>query len=290
MLRGDDRVGHAVERVHAGRVDGDIVLRVGLEGDLRARGAADPVALLHLHALNEVHAIQIVDETVGVLGDGQHPLALLLADHVAAAALALPLHDLLVGQDALATGAPVDGHGGLVGQAVLEQLKEDPLGPLVIAGIRGVHHAVPVEAVAQHLELPREVLDVLLRDDGGVDVVLDGKVLRRQAESVKADGKQDVVALHALLAGDDVHGREGARMAHVQSGRGGVRELDQAVELRPRVPGDCGVGFGFLPVFLPFLLNGRKIVLHSFTPIYSAGPNRPEMSTSSASAQRRSRL
>ena len=53
------------------------------------------------------------------------------------------------------------GMDGLIGQAVLEQLKEDPLGPLVIAGVGGVHHPVPVEGIAQHVQLLGEVGDVV---------------------------------------------------------------------------------------------------------------------------------
>ena len=36
---------------------------------------------------------------------------------------------------------------------MLEKLEEDPLGPLVVAGVRGVHHPVPVEGIAQHVKL-----------------------------------------------------------------------------------------------------------------------------------------
>ena len=79
-------------------------------------------------------------------------------------------------------------HGGLIGQAVLVQLEEDPLGPLVVAGVGGVHHPVPVEGVAQHVELAGEVGDVVLGHLGGVNVVLDGEVLSGQAEGVIADG------------------------------------------------------------------------------------------------------
>ena len=150
---------------------------------------------------------------------------------------------------------------------MLEQLEEDPLRPLIILRVGRVDHAVPVEAVAEHLELTGEVLDVLLRDDGGMDVVLDGKVLRRQAEGVKADGVQDIVALHALFAADDVHCRKGARMADVQSGGGRVRELDEPVEFRSRVAGHGGVGLFLLPLVLPFFLNGCEIVLHGSSPL-----------------------
>ena len=263
MLGRDDGIGHAEEGVDTGGVDGDIVFGVGVEGDLGAGGAADPVALLGLDALDVIQIVQIVDQTVGVFGDTEHPLALFLADDRRAAALAHALDDLFVGQDAFAARAPVDGHGGLVGQAVLVHLQEDPLRPLVVLGVGGVDDAVPVEAVAEHFELAGEVFDVPLGDDGRMDVVLDGEVLRRQAESVEADRVQDIIALHPLFAADDVHRGERARMADVQARGRGVRELDKAVELGLFVAGDGGVGLGLLPLFLPFLLDGCKIVFHN---------------------------
>ena len=211
--------------------------------------------------------LTIVGQTVCVFRDAQHPLALFLADDRRAAALAHALDDLFVGQHALAARAPVDGHRRLVGKVILKELEEYPLRPFIILRVGRVDHAVPVEAVAEHLELTGEVLDVLLRDDGGMDVVLDGKVLRRQAEGVKADGVQDIVALHALFAADDVHRRERARVADVQTRGGGVREFDQAVELGALVPRHGGVGLYLLPLVLPFFLNGCEIVLHGSSPL-----------------------
>ena len=94
-------------------------------------------------------------------------------------------------------------------------------------------------------------------------MVFDRKVLRRQTEGVKADGVEHVVALHALFARDDVHRGEGAGMTDVQTGSGGIRELDQTVKLRLTAARDGGVGLGLFPIRLPFLFNGFKIVLHS---------------------------
>ena len=96
-----------------------------------------------------------------------------------------------------------------------------------------------------------------------MDVVLDGKVFRRQAKGVKADGIQNVIALHALFAADDIHGCKRTRMADMKTGSGGVWELDQAVKLWLFVPSDGGIGLLLLPFFLPFLLNGCKIVFHN---------------------------
>ena len=95
-----------------------------------------------------------------------------------------------------------------------------------------------------------------------MDVVLDRVVLRRQTEGVEPDREQDVVALHAALAADDVDRRERARMTDVQTLPGRIRELDQTEELRARIAVDGGVGLGLLPLRLPFLFNCGKIIFH----------------------------
>ena len=263
VLRGDDHIGHAEEGVAPGGVDRQLVAVGGGEVHLRALGTADPVPLLDFNPVDEVHVLQVVNETVGVLGDGQHPLGFLLADDLAAAALADALHHFLVGQDDFAAGAPVHGHGCLIGQALLEHLEEDPLGPLVVVRVRGVDLPVPVEGVAQHAELLAEVLHVVVGDLGGVDVVFHGVVFRGQAEGVVADGEEDVIALHPLLPADDVHGGEGPGVAHMEALAGGVGELDEAEEFfLTSVAVDGGEGFFFQPFGLPFLFYGGEIVLH----------------------------
>ena len=145
---------------------------------------------------------------------------------------------------------------------MLVQLEENPLGPLVIAGVGGVHAAVPVKGVAQHVELPGEVFNVLLGNHRGVDVIFDGKVLGGQTKGVVPDGEQYVVAVHPLLPGDDVHSGIGPGVAHMEARSGGVGKLHQPVELGlAGVPGLAGKGFLILPSGLPLLLNGGKIVL-----------------------------
>ena len=132
--------------------------------------------------------VEIVDQAVCIFRDAQHPLALFLADNRRAAALTHALNDLFVCQHAFAARAPVDGHRGLVCQPVLVHLEEDPLRPLIVLRVCRVDDAVPVEAVAEHLELAGEVFDVLLRDNCRMDMVLDGEVLGRQAKGIEADG------------------------------------------------------------------------------------------------------
>ena len=193
----------------------------------------------------------------------EHPLALLLAHDLAAAALADAVDDLFVGEHALAARAPVDGHRGLIGQAVLIHLQEDPLRPLIVGRVGRVDRAIPVKAVAEHLELLGKVGDVVFCHNGRVDMILDGVVLSRQTERIKADREQNVVALHPALAADDVHRRERARVADVQPLSGGIRELDQPVKLRARITGDGRERLFRLPARLPFFLDCLKIILHS---------------------------
>ena len=57
-------------------------------------------------------------------------------------------------------------------------------------------------------------------------------VLGRQAESVKADGKKDVVALKPSLPRDDLKTRIRLDVADVHTCAAGVREFDKAVEFR----------------------------------------------------------
>ena len=92
------------------------------------------------------------------------------------------------------------------------------------------HFRLDEEALAEIPALKRgqllaEVRNVLLRHDAGMHVVLDGVVLGRQTKRVVADGIKHVVALHAALARNHIHGGVAARMTHVQACAAGIREL-----------------------------------------------------------------
>jgi len=88
--------------------------------------------------------------------DSEHPLAAHHLHDFAAAALAAPVHDLLVGEADLAGGAEIDGDLGFIREAFLIQFEEDPLRPPVIIRVGGADLAAPVERVTQALELARK--------------------------------------------------------------------------------------------------------------------------------------
>ena len=267
VLRGDYHIGRAEQGVRTGGVNGQRIALSGLEIDLSAGGTADPVALLNLNAFNIIHIFQIVDQTLCVLGDGEHPLALGLVNDLAAAALTNAVDNLLVRQNALAGGTPVYAHFLLVGQALLEQLQENPLGPLVVARVSGVDLTRPVERQTEALELALEAGDVLLGDLCRMHMVLDGKVLSRQTECVPAHRIQHVVTLHALFARNDIQRGVGARMAYMQTLTGRVRELNECIELL-LVRVILGMeALLLVPDVLPFLFYLFMIVLQRILPL-----------------------
>ena len=143
------------------------------------------------------------------------------------------------------------------------ELEEDPLGPLVVAGVGGVDLPLPVKGVAQHLELTAEVLNVVVGHLGGVDVVFDGVVLGGQAEGVIAHGEQHIVAVHPALPGHHVHGGVGPGVAHMEALTGGVGEFHQGIEFGLVAVVGGLVGPLLQPFLLPLGLNARKIVLQS---------------------------
>ncbi|SIM62414.1 Uncharacterised protein [Mycobacteroides abscessus subsp. abscessus] len=265
-IRGHHQERVAVQGVRAGGEHGDLPLRPAAFGrdpevHPRTRGAPDPVALHRQDPLRPVplQLIHVLQQLVRVLGDAEVPLVQGLLGHRGAAALAGAVDDLLVGQHRLVLGAPVDRGVLAVGQAFGVELLEQPLGPAVVLGVRGVQAPGPVHGDPVALEGGRLGLDVAVGPLGRVRAVLDGGVLRGQAEGVPADRVHHVVAALHPVAGDDVAHREGLGVAHVQV-PGGVGEhvQDVAAGLGAVVEGDEDpLG---LPVLLPAGLQGRGVV------------------------------
>ena len=246
VFRGEHEVADAEDGVGAGGEDGDAVdiaeIAGGVverEGDFRAFGAADPVALHHLDRFGPVDGAE-VEQLVGVVGDAEEPLLEVarLDDRAAAFAgtrSSVVAQHLLVGQYGAAGWAPVGGGASAVGEAVAVELEEPPLGPAVVLRIGGGELAIPVEAGAHLLELAAHRLDVAVGPLFGVGAVLDRGVFGGQAECVEAEREEHVVALHALPAGGGVAGGHRVPVPDVQIAAGvgehGQEEVGGAVVL-----------------------------------------------------------
>mmetsp|Transcript_1213 Transcript_1213/g.2220 ORF Transcript_1213/g.2220 Transcript_1213/m.2220 type:complete len:576 (+) Transcript_1213:1033-2760(+) len=264
VLGGQHHVGHAQQGVRPRGVHGEGVLRARHpEVDPRPDGAADPGLLRGPGALGPLQArlLQPGLQLVGVLGDLEHPLAQRQPLDRVRPALREPVDHLLVGQHRAQRRAPVHQHLALRGQALLEELEEDPLGPLDVVEVGGGHLPVPVEGEAQALELALEVGDVLGGGLPGVRAGVDGVLLGGQPEAVPAHGVQHVQVLHAVVPGHDVRGGVALGVAHVQAGARGVWEHVQDVLLPLALAAHGLEGLVGLPVVLPFLLHLQVVEL-----------------------------
>ena len=267
QVRVDERVlgreqheGSAVDRVDAGGEDLEpAAVADGIderEHGLHAGRPPDPVLLHRQHLLRPVgEALRRLEQLVGVLGDAQEPLLEVARRHLRAATPAGAVDHLLVGEHGLAARAPVHRRAAAVGEALLEHPQEEPLVPAVVLRLAGGELAAPGVADPEPLQLALHVRDVGERPRLGVELVLDRRILGRQAEGVPAERVQDVEALHPLQAGDDVADHVVADVADVRVS-GGIREHLEAVELRPRSIDLDLEGAGVGPARLPLLLDG----------------------------------
>ncbi len=288
MLGGHRHVGGAVQRV---RARGEYLQRPvtgHLEAQFHAHRAADPVALHGLDRLRPVQAVQVRQQLVGIGRDAQEPLRNLAPLDQRAGAPAAAVDDLLVGQHGLVDRIPVDRRQPAVGQAFLEQAREQPLFPAVVLGPAGGDLAPPVVGKAQALQLRAHVGDVVVGPARRRDAALDGGVLGRHAEGVPAHRLQHAPALHHLKARQHVADGVIAHVAHVQRARR-VREHGQAVELLARAVVGRREGVILLPpgLDLGFDRGGVVLAIHEGLrkrrqkrpPIIAAGPCPPGPAT-----------
>lgn len=105
---------------------------------------SDPVCLHFLYFLRPVKLIQIIQKTLCVLGDLEHPLTEVLLRHFRTAALTFSIDNLFVRQPGFTGRAPVDRELLFVSESCLKHLYKDPLGPFVKIRIRCVDLSVPV--------------------------------------------------------------------------------------------------------------------------------------------------
>jgi hypothetical protein len=157
VLGREHDVGHAEPRVGPGRVDLDgerravrrgdrLAPRVDqVQGDARAVGPPDPVALHGLDPFRPVEPVERVEQLVGVVGDLEEPLLEAPPlDHVARAFARAVTEDLLVREDRLTSRAPVDRCLGAVGEPRGEQAREDDLVPAHVGRVVAADLAAPV--------------------------------------------------------------------------------------------------------------------------------------------------
>ena len=183
-IRSNYDEGCAIQGVRAGSEHGEgfsglVLGRLNLEAHLSALGAANPVALHEQNTVGPLafQLLHVVQQLLRVISDLEVPLVQRLLSHGSTATLTRTVDNLLVREHGLVLGAPVDHRVLTVRQALLVELLEQPLSPLVVLGVRGVQAAAPVSGNSVTLKGLSLSLNVLVRPLLGVSVVLNGCVL-----------------------------------------------------------------------------------------------------------------
>ena len=266
MLRREDHERGPEQRVrprreHAQRLAARMMVgRSGLEVDLRALRAADPVRLLDADGLRPVDAAE-VEQLVRVGRRAQVPLLEVALLDRSAAAPAMPIRalDLFACQRPV-VGAPVDRRHLPVGEALLQEPQEHPLVPAVVRRVGGDHLVLPGEGRAHRAELAAHVLHVLHRPGERMAALPDRRVLGRQPEGIEADREEDVEAVHPPIARQRIARRHDVPVPDVQVARR-IRVHRQHVVLGPARVREVGVVQAELrPARLPARLDRRRVV------------------------------
>ena len=254
MFRSQHDVRNTENRVHAGREHGNGFADFrDFKGEFRPFTAANPVFLHRLNPFRPARQeLQIVEKAISIVGDFEEPLLQILFDDGRITAPAQAVDNLFVSQYSVALFAPVYLSFLAVCQATLVQQLENPLRPFIIFFMARSHFAVPVIGKAEGLLLARHVFNIAERPICRRRAVFDSRVFSRHAESVVAHGMQDVVAVHAAVAGDDVANRVVADMPHMEVARR-VRKHFQNIIRRLAVVVGATVCLVFQPFMLPFL-------------------------------------
>ncbi len=143
---------------------------------------------------------------------------------------------------------------------MLVELQEDPLCPVVVLRGGGIDFVLPVHHEAEALQLAPKILDVARDEFTRVAAEPQREILRVDAESVKADRLEDVIAAQAAKAAVDVDAEEGESVADVQALGRRVREHHQrVVRVLCRLQVDA-VRLPFAPDALPPGFDGVRIV------------------------------
>src|SRR6059036_1702395 len=130
-------------------------------------------------------------------------------------ALAETVNHLLVRHDAHVLRTPIDRRLLPEGDPRLEELQEDPLRPLVIAGVGGRELVTPVEHAAEAPQLAAERLDVLGNELRRMRADRKRVILGMNAECVESDRLEYIVALEPLEPAVNIGAGEREHVPHV---------------------------------------------------------------------------
>ena len=199
-----------------------------------------------------VERVDVFEEFIGVFGDFEEPLFHFFLFDFVAAAPTMAVFDLFVGKDGLVFGAPPLVGFFLVGEAFFVELEEAPLSPFVVLRVGSVNLARPIDGVAKAFGLFLEVGDIGFGDVLGCGAGLDGVVFSGEAESVVAEGAQDIKTLLTIESSKYIDDGKITDVADVKAGAGRIGEHFGEEHFGFTGLFGCFVGLLGFPFSLPF--------------------------------------
>ena len=228
--------------------------------ELGSFGTTNPVALLRHDPLGPINLVKVIEQLLGVISYPEIPLLKIsLLNHGTGTLSSSIGQHLLVGEHCLVNGVPVHCCGFAIGQAVLKELQEDPLGPAHIAGIVALDLSPPVVHTTDAGDRASKLLDSFVGKRSRMTTRLNGSVLCRESETVEAHWRQDCIPAHSPVASQQIAKCVVAHMAHMRSARGVGVHAQYVIAITWVVVVHL-VGALIHPVLLPSGLDRLRIV------------------------------
>ena len=230
MLRRKHHEGGSVKCIWSGRIDCDLLFPVlDREIHLCSIGFADPVGLHLLNLFRPVQLIQVIEKALCIRRDLQHPLAQVFLGHLCSAALAFSIHHFLVSKAGLTGRTPVDREFLLVSKALLEHFYKDPLCPLIVIRVCGVHFTVPVIKSCDLVDLFLDMLNVFCCRYRRMHTHLNRIVFCRQAKRIPSHRMDNIIALLQLIPAPYIGDHVASPVSYMETISGRIWEHIQTI-------------------------------------------------------------
>ena len=244
-----------------------------------AFGTANPIRLHQTDFFGPaLQVAQGIQQFILKGSDAKKPLRQLPPLHRRAGTPAATINDLFVGQHRMLHRVPVNPGFPAIGQVIAKQIQKQFLLLTVVFHITGGEFPAPIQGKPHGLQLPAHIRNILIGPLGGMDLLFQGGVLRRQSEGVPTHGVQDVKPARPFIARHHITHGIVAYMAHMDaSGRIGKHLQDVVFLFLPVFHRLKGLGCG--PGGLPFSFCCLGVVArhgsYPFFGLYQPLPGRP---------------
>ena len=162
MLRSQYHEGCTVKGIRAGGVYSDLlVFSFNREFNFCTIGFTDPVTLHLFNFFRPVQFVQIIQQTVCIFCDTQHPLTQIFLSYFRTTTFTFSVDNFFICQTCFTGWTPVDREFFFVSQTFFKHLYKDPLGPFVELRICGVYFAIPVIQSCDFVDLTFDICYVV---------------------------------------------------------------------------------------------------------------------------------